>query len=278
MTVRLPVVGSTAASTSFCSARLDGPDGRHLFFDGNSKITAGNGSFAEPRPNAFSLVNVEDCPGSTPTCRAACYVENLAAAQPDLFAMYRSNSQTIREILDDRKPSGPNVHRPGRRPDEWAWDVASWIYTNAAGGFRWHVSGDIFSLAYARWIAKVVERSPTVRHWIYTRSFDFIAPFMRLENLTVNLSADADNHSLAVRTAAKAAADWGRELRICYLTVDGTLPDDLEHGSVIFMDYPLRDRGWAATLSPRHRQMTCPVDLLGKSEKRRCGPCDRCMK
>lgn len=305
MTAKLPVIGSTAATTAFVSARLDGPDGRSLFFDGNSKITAGNGSFSEPAANAFSLVNVEDCPGSTEICRAACYVENLAAAQPDLFSLYRSNSTTIREILDDRKPPGPNVHRGGRRPDEWAWLVAEWIHQNAAGGFRWHVSGDVFSLAYARWIRKVVERSPQVRHWIYTRSFtvadrpvpaaslgyvrfgSIVDPLFGLENLEVNLSADADNYRQAKVFAERVEVMHGKRPRLCYMTVDGALPPDLEHGAVIFPDYSLRNSRanpltpavtWFDTLTPRHKQMVCPVDVGGKSERRRCGPCDRCLR
>ena len=107
-TPRLPVVGSTAATTTFCSARLDGPgwtEPLHLWFDGNGKITAGNGTRKEPRPNAFSLPaagvsGIEHCPQSTPTCRKACYVENLASAQSATYALYLHNAETMRKILD----------------------------------------------------------------------------------------------------------------------------------------------------------------------------------
>ena len=41
-------------------------NGLDFYFDGNSKISASNGTFDEPAPNAFSVVQISDCPGSTP--------------------------------------------------------------------------------------------------------------------------------------------------------------------------------------------------------------------
>lgn len=67
---------TSAAATAFCGHKLTIPgldDGHHLWLDGNGKITAGNGTLDDPKPNAFSLVEIEDCPGSTPSCRTACY-------------------------------------------------------------------------------------------------------------------------------------------------------------------------------------------------------------
>lgn len=293
---RLPVIGSTAKTTAFCHSRLDGPGGYHLFFDGNGKITASNGTLEEPRPNAFSLRNVEDCPQSTPTCRKACYVENLKAAQPDLYALYEHNAATIRTILADQELA-----------DAWSLTVAGWIIVHAPGGFRWHVSGDIFSLAYARWIADVCQNSPSVAHWVYTRSFAYLGPLWQVAttgpkqgNLAVNLSCDRDNWSEAVYAATKhfATPDGGHDgpyaLRLCYLTTDGTLPPhadsaepDAELGpdDVVFADYQLRPRQfatlaespWWQTITPEQRGTVCPVDSFGKSESRRCGPCKRCL-
>jgi hypothetical protein len=72
-------------------------------------------------------------------------------------------------------------------------------------------------------------------------------------------------------------------LRLCYLTGDGKVPDDLTDGSVIFPDYNLRGgtragQEWFAGLSPQYKSFVCPVDFRGKAENRRCGPCDRCMQ
>lgn len=284
---KLPIIGSTAATTAFCMERIDGLGGTFLYVDGNAKITAGNGDFANPRPNAFSLPaaavsGMEHCPGSTETCRKACYVGPLSKAQAAIYALYESNATQIREILDDTPLA-----------NDWAMRMATWITQHAAGGFRWHVSGDVYSSAYAEWIADVCRESPTVRHWIYTRSFDFLAPLVEVStnnggNLAINLSADADNVVTASRVAQWYAVNGSQPLRLAYLTVDGTVPADLVGTDVIFPDYQLRPRAAASlkdsefwqSLTPEQRAMTCPVDAHGKSEKNRCGleRCDRCMK
>lgn len=285
MNTRLPVVGSTAATTSFCHERVDGPGGLHLYLDGNGKITASNGTLDAPKPNAFSLRNVDDCPQSTPTCRAACYVENLRAAQPALYELYEHNASAIRTILAD----------PALEAD-WAARFAAVITWHCEGGFRWHVSGDVFSLDYARWIASVVRQSPGVRHWIYTRSFMYLEPLLNVStlrggNLAVNLSCDVDNYAAAqrVRTSYLSAHTRG-VLRLCYLTVDGVVPPGLGSDDVLFPDYKLRPRQyatlaespWWQDLTPEQRGTVCPVDAHGKSEKRRCGipddgNCSRCV-
>ena len=48
-----------------------------LYADGNSKITVGNGSYDDPKPNALSLPHISTCPGSTNECRESCYVFGL---------------------------------------------------------------------------------------------------------------------------------------------------------------------------------------------------------
>lgn len=261
---------TTAKTTEFTYEVLES-HGFTLVFDGNQKVTAGNGTFEEPAANALSLVQALDCPFHTPTCNDSCYVHQLEKFQPDIHKHYVNNSENIRALLDD-------IHC-----FDVAYDVAAWIEKNCAGGFRWHVSGDIISADHADWIASVVYESPNVQHWIYTRSFPFIHPHLTTpENITVNLSADKDNYWLARRYADK------HNLRVCYLTVEGEVPDDLKEGDVIFPDYALRGVGqrpfnfrseskWWQVLEGRQRKMVCPVDVYGKSEKVRCGPCNKCM-
>jgi len=296
---KLPVIGSSAATTAFCAAKLEGPGG-HLWVDGNAKITASNGTYLEPRPNAFSLeaqavVNREwsdditsgdmfvmppevHCPGSTSVCRSSCYVNGLESAVPDTYALYRHNSKMIRQIL-----AGPEV-------GFWAMTLANWIKEHASGGFRWHVSGDVFSTDYAAFIARVCSLSVDVDHWIYSRSFDLLRPLLDVENLCLNISTDVENYEAgrAFVEAASMACPL-TTIRLCYLTSDGAVPDDLPHGSVIFPDYALRGaRGqtpaeqrassaWYQGLPSNYRSMTCPVDFHGKSEELRCGPCRKCM-
>lgn len=301
MTKRLPVVGTTAPTTTFCAQRIDGPDGTYLYVDGNQKITAGNGSYDAPLPNAFSLTAeavtrralvegspearatpLDDCPGSTPTCRKSCYVHGLEKHASDTYELYRHNAIEIRRILADQNLA-----------DRWAITMAAWITANAAGGFRWHVSGDVFSPSYARWVADVCAESPTVGHWIYTRTFHedamlALASVSTLHggNLALNLSCDKDNHDRAKLIAERYGAP-GRPLRLCYLVEKGdpVVPADLPEGSVIFPDYELRpksaenpqDHAFWNALTVAQRGMLCPVDSYGKSDKIRCGPCDRCL-
>ena len=261
----------TTADTTLFAHKTIASKGYVLTFDGNQKITAYNGSFEEPAANAFSIVQAQDCPFRTPTCEDSCYIHNLEKFQPELHKLYKRNSSEIRALLETRFRY------------EVAYDVADWITENAKGGFRWHVSGDVFSDSYAEWIADVVSWSPTVQHWIYSRSFPFLGPLLHIDNLTVNVSADKDNYWLARRFADEY------KLRVCYLTVEGEVPDDLKEGDIIFPDYGLRgvgqkpfefrnDSEWWQNLKGEHKKMVCPVDLYGKSEKVRCGVCTKCIE
>jgi hypothetical protein len=296
---KLPVVGTSAATTAFCAEELSGPGGLSLWFDGNGKITRDNGTLDAPKPNAFSLraqavtdvkaaqanaeqharriPPMEDCPGSTPACRSTCYVGGLEQHARSTYDLYEKNSEVIRQVLSEPELA-----------DAWVMVAARWIAENVTS-FRWHVSGDVFSLAYARWIADVCRESRHIEHWIYTRSFEFLEPLVEVAtvrggNLALNLSADRDNYdeALAASVDPVLRGGAGHMLRVCYLTIDGEVPEGLSRDDVIFPDYALRGgtprgREWFAQLDPDNKAMVCPVDFAGKSERRRCGPCPRCL-
>ncbi len=268
-----PIVGlqmTTAATTTFCATKINIGGGRTLWIDGNAKITAGNGSYEEPAPNAFSLVEIDDCPYSTPTCRKACYVHGLKKHAPDTHELYVHNSVVIRELLDSY-----DLEAYWRAVNA----MSDWIGDNCKGGFRWHVSGDVFSRAYAQFIWRVVALSPNVQHWIYTRSFPFVDELVGLTHFAVNLSADRNNYPEARKTKARYP-----HTRICYLAKSAIdVPCNLPADSVIFPDYPLRKGTNAAkdlwfVLPKPERRMLCPVDYFGKSKHVRCGPCKKCLR
>jgi hypothetical protein len=265
--------GSTAATTDFVKHRLDGPGG-HLWIDGNQKIGGWH-----PVPNAFSLVEIEDCPHSTAVCRAACYVSGIRVHAPEVHELFQHNSRQIRAVL--ASPEDDRIL--------WASLLAQYVDAHCGeSGFRWHVSGDVFSLEYARWIRAVVERAPASRFWIYTRSFAKAGSLLGLPNLALNLSCDSENYEFARVFAGQFGG------RLCYLTVDGSVPADLPPGSVVFPDYSLRERGaspaaargssaWYLSLTPSQRAGVCVVDFYGKSERRRCslpggGGCSDCTR
>lgn len=287
MTTHLPILSAPSpVRTAFCGEVIPldlwDSEGNQLsfFVDGNSKITAGNGTYADPRPNAFSLpaASVERyvdqdgipsnaCPGSTSICRASCYVKGLAKHAPDLYHAYKANDHVLRLLF--------------ATGDAWATHaadvLAAWIRAHAPAGFRWHVSGDVQSIDHADWIAQVCERAPAVPFWIYTRTLEAV-PYLMAPNLALNISADRGNLERARRTAYAYGA------RLCYLSDDGTVPE-LPEGSVIFPDYPLRgrdlpsptDHAWWAGLTHEQRAMVCGVDFFGQSENMRCGVCTKCL-
>jgi hypothetical protein len=255
--------------TQFVSAAVPIPAiGRELVIDGNSKISG----WENPTPNALSLPAPATCPGSTATCRATCYASTARTSIPDaLRDHYESNLETIRSIL--AQPDAGFVA---------AVQLSRWIAEHCKNvGFRWHVSGDVFSEQYAWWVVVVALVSPDVQHWIYTRTLNAVPILINAPNLEVNVSADYDNYE-----AALAAADG--IARTCYLATPGpgiVPPDDaLRDDDVIFPDYALRGRDrakpteapWWAMLSPRQRRMVCPADFFGQSERVRCGVCTKC--
>ena len=265
---------NTVGSTKLAAERVE-VCGLEFWFDGNGKVTAGNGTFADPRPNAFSVLQVRDCPGATPTCSACCYVHRLEVEAPDHHRLYATNSRNLRAILAevDQTRYGPRLPR---RLDELARGFAAWVREHAPGGFRWHVSGDLIDRGHALLVRKVAHQTPRVQHWIYTRSFRLVTALYGVTNLAINLSADRDNY-------AEARSLHGtHHFRLTYLTTDGRVPADLPEGSVIFPAHELRTDDprtspfWSS-LSGAQRRMVCPPDLWGQSEKLRCGPCRRCL-
>jgi len=258
--------------TIFVDHKLDIGGGQHLFLDGNSKITAGNGTFAEPVANAFSLPSGKDgaCPYATPACLASCYTLGLKKHAPALAEKFSHNERVMREILAEEND------------EQWLASlevIAQYAQSNCSAGFRWHVSGDVFSLDYADWIAQVCKAAPDVPFWIYTRSFPYLEPLVGIPNLVVNLSADRDNWIQALE--ASMAHGW---LRLCYMSTQGEVPPLLP-SDVIFPDYSLRGRDlddpttspWWQGLTQIQRRSVCPPDMFGQSEKLRCGPCKKCM-
>jgi hypothetical protein len=255
--------------TSFISAEVRLFDGLALHIDGNSKISWGNGTYAAPKPNALSLPHIATCPGSTERCRSSCYVHGLKKAAPEVYRTYELNEMAIHAVLQHHTTMV-----------ESAVLLASWIRENAAGGFRWHVSGDVMGWQHAVWIVTVCRAAPEVPFWIYTRTLDAVQELVKAKNLAVNVSADVRNYERAAGVAAKTGA------RLCYLVSEpGEQLPELRPGDVIFPDYPLRgrslpiatDHAWWKALDQERRRQVCPADFFGQSESSRCGPCDKCL-
>lgn len=256
--------------TQFISAEIPLGKGLSFWCDGNSKVTWDNGTYEHPSPNAFSLPNISTCPGSTERCRSSCYVNNLKVHAPEVYRLYELNALALHSIF---------MAGGGRMLDA-AGVLADWIIANASGGFRWHVSGDVFSFRHANWIKMVCQLAPNVNFWIYTRTLSAVSILVEAENLGVNVSVDKHNWV----EGSKVALDHG--VRLCYLVseIDEVLPA-LPEGSVIFPDYPLRGRSlpvatdapWWQQITQEQRRMVCVADFHGQNESYRCGPCKKCL-
>lgn len=256
-------------TTTFIHAEIPLWDGLSFHVDGNSKITLDNGTYAEPRPNAFSLPHIATCPGSTERCRESCYVHGLKKAAPEVYRTYELNEMALHSILGSEDQSKAA-----------AFKLGNWIRRNAPAGFRWHVSGDVFSKAHATWIDDVCRCAPDVPFWIYTRSLHLARYLACSKNLALNISVDRHNFERAANLATVIGA------RLCYLVSEPSevLPE-LPPGSVIFPDYPLRGRSlpiateapWWQSIDTEQRRMVCVADFFGQSEEHRCGPCKKCL-
>lgn len=141
---------------------------------------------------SWSLQARETCPGShgpdgelVPACRG-CYAVNGNYRYANVKA--------------------PRIHnRQDWKRDAWADDMVAALTANAARRdpknnrrfFRWFDSGDVYCVALAEKILEVMERTPTIRHWLPTRSHKFpkiaavLARMAALPNVTVRPSSDA---------------------------------------------------------------------------------------
>jgi len=255
----------TTTNTVFCRDIVPLWDGMEFVVDGNSKVTAENGSMLEPKSNAFSLPHISTCPGSTEVCRSGCYVHGLQKHAAETYATYVQNERTLHRVLMSTTAASRSAKL-----------LSDYINANVTS-FRWHVSGDVFSIRHAEWISTVCELAPAVNFWIYTRTFPAI-PYLEARNLAVNISADSANW----HDALTAHEQYGH--RICYFTRDGSVPQ-LPEESVIFPDYNLRGRDlaeptdaeWWQGLDIGAKRMVCPADFFGQSESTRCGPCKKCL-
>lgn len=202
--------------------------------------------------NSFGLPAGASCPGKTPFCES-CYAarnENQSGVRDAVTnnlnllqeaATVDGMTVLLAEMMVRFLKSADNKGVPAE--DLW---------------FRVHWDGDFFSLDYARAWARVIQGTPQVRYWAYTRSF--VAPvnvvpiLAEIENLSLYLSADEHNIE-----AAKAAV--------------ALYPD--VHLALCAVDYES-----ARALAPERRSIVCPENALKmplmKEGRGACVDCKLC--
>jgi hypothetical protein len=73
--------------------------------------------------------------------------------------------------------------------------ITKWLLANKGNKpfFRIHTGGDFFNLTYVEAWSKVIEETPSVRFWAYTRSLFAVPVLAECKNLTLMLSCDIVN-------------------------------------------------------------------------------------
>ena len=159
----------------------------------NGKTATIANSFGLPAGLAFS------CPGQTSVCGKVCYAGKLERIYSGVRDVLMHNWEQVK----DAKRAKLEM-----LIDEMIREFVSDCERKGADKyFRIHWDGDFFSLDYARAWEHVVSLYPDVQFWAYTRSFTDslnVVPILAgISNLTLYLSADADNIDVANQRAAE---------------------------------------------------------------------------
>jgi hypothetical protein len=158
----------------------------------NGKTAQGANAFGLPSGLAFS------CPGATSICERVCYAGKLEKIYKGVRDILMHNWNLL---------SGASVEVMADLILAMVQDFVDETLAQRAKSkpatfdFRIHWDGDFFSTDYAEAWAAVIRLFPYVRFWVYTRSFTSdlnVVPILAgIENLSLYLSADADNVVLA---------------------------------------------------------------------------------
>ena len=202
------------------SLHLDSKTSPRVRLDGRvAKASIGN---AFPLP-AGPLEDGGSCPGVTPSC-ADCYAAGLEAWARPFGRMASRNLETLEHLY----------RCGGRRAVESALlelversAVDQRLEGVRSATFRWMSDGDLFAPWFARAVRHVIEATPSVDHWLYTRSTGLVRHVVTdAPNARIYVSVDRHNLGRAVDVARRyrlpvallavddvdAAALWARVL------------------------------------------------------------------
>jgi hypothetical protein len=216
---------------------------RSLLSTGTGKTSAG--------VYHFSLPAGRSCPGKSRKCYDACYARKNRFQYPQ-----------VQERLVWAFEQSKRADFVGRMCDE--------IYRRGVLAMRWHISGDVYSPAYARKIMEVVGRSHFCRFWLYSRSWRVptIEPILRvmalLPNLVVYYSADAETGPPLL------VPD---QVRVAWMQTEDDEPPDGGF-DLLFRTQPLRTQRVPLHLA----KVVCPQETPeGKARGVTCATCSVCL-
>lgn len=101
---------------------------------------------------AFSLPAVDTCPGKTKYCESVCY------ATKGFFKFKNVKGSLANNYLESLK-------------DSFTQDVINEVQASKATEVRLHPSGDFYSEEYINKWFDIVQSTPHVKYWVYSRSW-----------------------------------------------------------------------------------------------------------
>ena len=214
---------------------------RPLLVMGNDKLS--------PSVAHFDLPAGLTCPGKSKLCHRRCYARRGRFTFPQ-----------IRERLKWSYEQSKRGDFVERMSDE--------LYRKGIVLMRWHVSGDIYSPAYARKMLEIVGRSLHTTFWLYTRSWrvNAIYPLLRaisiMPNMKLWFSADAE-------TGYPDNVPEGT--RVAWMQTEAD--DDVENADLVFLDHPLRRKSIPLSVIDK----VCPTETPeGRKRGVTCATCRVC--
>jgi len=156
----------------------------------NSKVR-----FFDNHDNTFSLSqglpeNGGTCVNATEACLKVCYDATLRR----IYKHYRAKEDYNRDLVWE-KPLQEQVEIIGNSVKKWYFNTG-----RAAPFFRIHTGGEFFNEEYASAWRAVIEETPEIHYWVYTRSLFAVPILLGLNNLTILLSCDKDNKEQVLAT------------------------------------------------------------------------------
>jgi len=216
---------------------------RSLIVMGNEKLS--------PSVAHFDLEAGITCPGKSQLCLRRCY------ARKRRF-LFRQVKERLRWNYEQAKRG------------DFADRMTDELYRMGILLMRWHISGDVFSPAYARKMLEVIGRSSHTMFWAYTRSwrvktiFPILKAISLMPNMKLWLSADAE-------TGYPDEVPDGA--RVAWMQTEAW--EDVEQADLVFLDNPLRKERIPLDVVGK----VCPTDTPeGKARGVTCATCRVCWK
>lgn len=145
----------------------------------NGKQAAIANTFGLPAGRAHS------CPGATDACESVCYAGKLEALYPSVRKLLLHNWNLVKDA------DQPTCHRLiSQMMEEFNRDCDR---RNAQKLFRIHWDGDFFSHAYLNAWKQVIQETPDIHYWVYTRTDWAAQQLTNIPNLSLYYSTDINN-------------------------------------------------------------------------------------